>query len=49
MQGRYVGAAGWGFLAIIGVILMWAGFTGRVGTLIGAIFTPRDLIVAQGG
>lgn len=43
-MGRYQSAAGWGFLAVIGVVLMWAGFTGRVGALVGAIFTPNDLI-----
>jgi hypothetical protein len=46
---RLYAAGSWGFLAVVGVLLMWAGFTGRVGPVLGALLTPRDMIVTPPG
>jgi hypothetical protein len=37
-------AAGWSILLVIGLILIWAGIQGRVGSVIGALITPGSMV-----
>lgn len=44
LRGRYT----WGFLALIGVILLVAGLMGRPGSLLAVAFAPDQITVAPG-
>ena len=36
-----------GFLVLAGLFIMWAGFAGRLGVVLGAVLSPADLILAE--
>lgn len=40
--------AGWGFLAIIGLVLVIVGFMGRFGSLLAVFLAPDQMMSAQG-
>jgi hypothetical protein len=33
-----------GVLLILGILILWAGFAGRAGIVLGAIFCPHELV-----
>ena len=44
--------AKWVLIGLLGYILVWGGFTGRLGDVVGALFAPAEMVVdtkAAGG
>jgi hypothetical protein len=37
--------ATWIVLGLLAVILVWGGFTGRLGSVLGAIMAPAEMVV----
>lgn len=38
-------AAGWGFLAVVGMLLIVVGFQGNLGTVLACVFAPSQVTV----
>lgn len=41
--------AKWLLLGILAIILVWGGFTGRLGSVLGALLAPADMVVGTPG
>ncbi|HLZ25040.1 MAG TPA: hypothetical protein VKQ30_23205 [Ktedonobacterales bacterium] len=38
----------WLLFGILALVLVWGGFTGRLGGVLGALFAPAEMVVVAG-